>query len=86
MEMLQGVLSVEKDDVRRCRLWSWCGAFEGAKGQSRNRTKRLRLIASRDPGTPWCCDGAVVEVLQGWLSVEKDDVVSAAGQAAVAEP
>ena len=30
--------------------WCWggcCEAFEGAKGQSRNRTKRLRLTASR---------------------------------------
>ena len=59
MEMLQGWLSVEKDDVRRCRLWSCRGAFEGAKGQSRNHTKRLCLSASRDAGTPWCWDGAV---------------------------
>ena len=27
--------------------WSCCKAFEGAKGQSRNGTKRLRLTASR---------------------------------------
>ena len=39
-------------------------------------TQKLCLSASRDAGTPWCWDGAVVAVLQGRKRVEKKSVVS----------